>query len=258
MSPAPAVPPTTPKGGLSKWLTGHKWEAGLGAGGIAVTVYLAYRSRKNAASSSGTTSSTGANAALPTSYYPGGGGGSGGPGDITGLTSVLQQLTSELQGAGSSWAAPAGPSYAPLASGGRMGGPAKQCQRRRPGRLLARGARGLRAGHRRQPRRTALGCAALCAIAGGGAPRDDDTRLRPDVLERAAPHRREPRGARQARRAHRLQHRRRHLALAARRGAVEQLVRPRQPAQRVARHRARATARPRTPTFRRGPNTPRP
>jgi hypothetical protein len=100
-TPPVPKPPAGSKVGLSKWLTGHKWEAGLGAAGIAATVYLGYRARQNSSSSSGTTSSTGASQALPVSTYTGGIGGGGGQGDYGDLGSVLTQLQSELGDASS-------------------------------------------------------------------------------------------------------------------------------------------------------------
>jgi hypothetical protein len=91
----PRVPPAG-KVGLSKWLTGHKWEAGLGAGGIGVTVFLAYRARKQAAANGTTTASTTtpSSTELPVSYT----GGSGSD-ELGELIPLLQQ---ELNGAGQS------------------------------------------------------------------------------------------------------------------------------------------------------------
>jgi hypothetical protein len=118
---SPTTPPTpAPKVGLTKWLSGHKWEAGLGASGIVVTVYLAYRSRKNASASSAgsSTSSTGASSALPVSYYPAtsGGSGEGGGGGNFGneILPILQNLQSELTTAGQSSASPSADEYVAL------------------------------------------------------------------------------------------------------------------------------------------------
>lgn len=96
MSAAPVPQPPVGKVGLSKWLTGHKWEAVLGGGGIAVTIFLAYRARENSAASGGSSSTTGATQALPVSTYSGGIGGGGGSGDYGDLGPILSQLQSEL------------------------------------------------------------------------------------------------------------------------------------------------------------------
>lgn len=44
---------------IGDWLKGHKPEAALGAGGIAVTLFLAYRARQNAAASGSSSTSSG-------------------------------------------------------------------------------------------------------------------------------------------------------------------------------------------------------
>lgn len=100
MSPAPAPKVPAAKGSLGKWVSGHKWEAGLGAGGIAVTIFLAVRARSKG-TSTGTSSNaaqTNASQALPVSYYPPTSG--GGDGFANELAPILSQLSTELSGAG--------------------------------------------------------------------------------------------------------------------------------------------------------------
>jgi hypothetical protein len=119
--PVPQTPPA--KGSLGKWLAGHKWEAGLGGGGIAVTLFLAYRARqKNAAGgTSSNAAQTNASQALPLSYYPPTSG--GGDGFANELAPILQQLTTELGQSGQSGSG-SGSSYLTLQPGqvGQGGG----------------------------------------------------------------------------------------------------------------------------------------
>lgn len=105
----PPVPKTPPaKGSLGKWLSGHKWEAGLGAGGIGITLFLAYRSRKNAAS--GTAASPSSSNAMPASFaYPGG---SGSSFDPTQMTDAFAALAAELGQSGQKGSP--NPSFIPL------------------------------------------------------------------------------------------------------------------------------------------------
>jgi hypothetical protein len=109
--PAPPTPKTPPaKGSFGKWIGGHKWEAGLGAGGIAITLYLAYRSRQNAAS--GTSASpTATNAPLPGYAYPGG---SGSSFDPTQMTDAFAALAAELGQSGQK--SSSNPSFIPLSA----------------------------------------------------------------------------------------------------------------------------------------------
>ena len=97
--PTPPVPKTPPaKGSFGKWIAGHKWEAGLGGAGIGITIFLAVRARKNAASGTSSTSSPAATNALPSSYYyPGGSGSSFDPQQ---LNDAFAALAAELSSAG--------------------------------------------------------------------------------------------------------------------------------------------------------------
>lgn len=123
MTTVPPVPVPAPagKGSLSKWLTGHKWEAGLGALGIVATVYLGYRAHENSAAN-GSTSGTSATTALPTAEYTGTGGYDSGLSPDE-LQQVVGQLQTDLGTAGGatgavsgSWGSGSG-TFDPVAAG---------------------------------------------------------------------------------------------------------------------------------------------
>lgn len=106
-----AVPVTTgaAKKGIGAWYAGHKPEALLGAAGIVVTLALYVRS-KGASGAAAPTATPSTSTVMPGTLAPATGSYGNGGGDITGVESLLSQLSGQITALGTPAAPAAGAS----------------------------------------------------------------------------------------------------------------------------------------------------